>query len=783
MPAGRFIGARLPRVEDPKFVRGTANYVGGIVLPGMVHLAFVRSRYAHARIRNVDVSKAKSLPGVVGVWTGQDTRDQIEPLRCIVNTNIVRNFKASDIHVVKFDKARYVGEILAVVAAESRYIAEDAVELIDVDYEELEPVFDVEKAMTKESPLLHEEWGDNIMDSAAHEIGKVDAAFAAAAVVVKQRFHTPRHQAVPMETRGCLASFDDLKRLTLWSSTQIPHVVRTEVARMLRYPDHLITVNAQDVGGGFGVKCNVFPEEPITSWVAMQLGRPVRWIEDRAESFVASYQSKEEVIDAELAVDSEGTILGVKARIICDAGAYCTAPFPSTIEPYMVIENIPGPYTIKNYKFDMYAMVTNKTPSAPYRGVGGEIAALTIDHMIHLAAKKLGKDPAELFRKNIVKREQLPYTTIAGMVLDNASYSESLEKALDIIGYDKLRNEHAELRKNGVYRGVGISTYAQGTGYGSKVMTGVFGLDISSYESAHFRMDPGGHVTVGVGTHSHGQGHETAYAQIVAERLGMPFEDVTIVTNDTSKTPFGWGTWGSRSAVTAGGALVVGCDRMVKKLERVAAALMEVSAADVEFKEGAVVVKGAPSKRMPIKEIARAVIYNRAAAMPDGEDANLELTATFDPPQLSFSNSTHVSEIEVNRETGQLKILKYVVVQDCGQIINPTLVEGQIHGAVAQGVGAVLLEDNAYDESCQPRAISFMDYLLPTAMDVPNMTVAHLETPSQIMPGGFKGMGEGGIISGPAVIINALSDALGGVAIGTYPLTPERVYQLAQMGA
>jgi aerobic carbon-monoxide dehydrogenase large subunit len=370
------------------------------------------------------------------------------------------------------------------------------------------------------------------------------------------------------------------------------------------------------------------------------------------------------------------------------------------------------------------------------------------------------------------------------MILDQGSYLESLDKALEIIGYEALRKEHEELRKKGVYRGVGISTYTQGTGYGSKIMSGGFGLDMSAYESAHFRMDPGGHITVAVGTHSHGQGHETVFAQVVAEQLGLAFEDVTIVLGDTSKTPFGWGTWGSRSAVIGGGAVVVGCARMSEKIKRVGAHMMEVSPVDVELKDGAVIVKGAPSKRMTVREIARAVIYNRAALLPEGEDAGLELTATYDPAQLTFSNATHVAEVEIDRETGQLKILKYVVVQDCGQMINPTLVEGQIHGAVAQGIGAVLLEEIPYDEACQPLAISFMDYLLPTATDVPKMVVDHVETPSLSVPGGFKGMGEGGIISAPATIINALSDALGGVAIGRYPLTPERVHRLAaQMSA
>lgn len=779
MAVAKYIGARVQRVEDPKFIRGSGQYVGDMALPRMVQLAFIRSQHAHARIKKIDTARARQVPGVVGIWTGEDTKDKLDPIRPAILTDVVPRFKPCAWYPVTFDKARFVGDILGVIAADSRYIAEDALELVEIDYEELEPVADVERAMTSGGPLVHEEWGDNIMERVEHSAGDVDGAFAKADVVVKQHFHTGRHQAVPLETRGCLASYDPgLKRLQVWTSSQVPHLVRTQLAGILRFPEHKITVVAPDVGGGFGLKCHIFPEEAITCWVSMQLGRPARWIEDRAEAFTASFHAKEEIIEAELATDKDGTILGLKARIIGDAGAYCPYPFPSSFEPIQVGEMIPGPYHIKNYMFSAYAVATNKATLAVYRGVGGEIAALAIDHLTHLAAKRLGKDPAELFRKNLIRKEQFPYTSASGMYYEPGGYLECFEKALELIRYDELRKEHEKLRAQGIYRGLGISSYTEQTGYGSKFWNSI-GVDMSSYESAHLRMDPGGQVTVMLGTHSHGQGQETAFAQVAAEQLGVPLEDVTVVLGDTSKTPYGWGTWGSRSTVTGGGALVIACDRLKEKIKRVAAHLLEVGVGDVELSDGWVTVKGVPVKRMSLKEVARAVVYNRAGLLPEGEDAGLEVTATYDPPLLTYSNATHIAEVEIDRETGNVRILKYVVVEDCGRMINPMLVEGQIHGGVAQGLGGVLFEEIPYDEHGQPLTASFMDYLVPTAADIPNIVVDHVETPSPMVPGGFKGMGEGGVISAPAAIVNAVSDALGGVPIGRYPLTPERVCALA----
>ena len=783
MPAAKYIGARIQRVEDPKFLRGTGEYVGDMLLPRMVHLAFIRSRHAHARIKKVDTTQARSLPGVVGIWTGQDSKDELDPIRPAILTDVVPTFKALAWYPMSFDKARFVGDILGVVAADSRYVAEDAVDLVEVDYEELDPVTDPERAMQPGSPLVHDEWGDNIMDHVAHSSGDVDGAFAKAAVVVKHRFQTGRHQALPLETRGCLASYDSgLKRLKFWTSSQVPHLVRTQLAGILRFPDHKMVVIAPDVGGGFGLKCHIFPEEPVTCWVAMKLARPARWIEDRGEAFTASFHAKDEIIDGELAVDKDGRVLGVKARVIGDAGAYCPYPFPSSFEPVQAGEMIPGPYDIRNYRFDAYAVATNKGTLAVYRGVGGEAAALAMDHLIHLAAQKLGKDPAELFRKNIIKNEQFPYNSASGMYYEPGGYRECLDKALKLMKYDELRKEHDQLRTQGIHRGVGICSYTEQTGYGSKFWNSI-GVDMSSYESAHLRMDPGGQVTVALGTHSHGQGQETAFAQVAAEQLGVPFEDVTVVLGDTSKTPFGWGTWGSRSTVTGGGALTLATGRLREKIKRVAAHLLEVGVDDVAYEDGAVTVRGVPTKRMTIKEIARAVVYNRAGLLPEGEDAGLELTATYDPPLLTYSNATHVAEVEIDRHTGNLRILKYVVVEDCGRMINPMLVDGQIHGGVAQGLGAVLLEEIPYDEHGQPQAISFMDYLVPTASEVPEMIVGHVETPSAMVPGGFKGMGEGGVIASPGVIVNAVSDALNGVPVSRYPLTPERVRGLALLGS
>ena len=778
MAVMQLMGARVQRVEDPRFIRGSGQYVGDITLPRMAELTYIRSQHAHARIKRIDTQRARKMPGVLGVWTGEDTRQSVGLMPSAVRADRVPSFKQSTWHPLAVGKVRYVGETLGVIAAESRYVAEDALELVEIEYEEIDPVFDVEQALNDGGSLVHDEWGDNVLDHMAGDSGDVADAFARAAAVVRQRFWTGRHQAVPLETRGCLANFDPaMKKLQVWSSTQIPHVLRTQLGALLRVPEHKITVIAPDVGGGFGLKCLLFPEEVITAWVSMQLGRPVRWLEDRLESFTASYHAKEELVDAELAVDHDGTVLGARARVVADVGAYSPYMCPSTYEPIEVAQMIPGPYDIKNYTFTIHAVATNKPPLSPYRGVGAEIAALTIDHLIHLAAYQLGKDPAELFRKNLIKSEQFPYTSATGMCYEPGAYVECFEKAIELAHYDELRRTHEQLRARNIYRGVGISSYTEPTGFGSKFWHQI-GAAISSYESAHLRMDAGAHVTAMLGTHSHGQGQETTFAQVVAEQLGVSLDDVSVVLGDTSKTPYGWGTWGSRSMVQGGGALVVACGRMKDKILRVAAHLLEVSVDDVEWKDGWVTVKGVPSKRMSVQEVAHTAVYEGAALLPDGEDAGLEVTATYDLPGLMFPNATHLAEVEIDPETGIVRVLNYVVVKDCGRMVNPMIVEGQIHGGVAQGIGAVLFEENTYGADGQPLTTSFMDYLLPTATDVPNMIVDHIETPASVVPGGFKGIGEGGVVSAPAAVVNAVSDALHGVPIGRYPLTPERVRAL-----
>ncbi|MGD9765390.1 MAG: xanthine dehydrogenase family protein molybdopterin-binding subunit [Candidatus Binatia bacterium] len=775
MAVMKLMGARVHRVEDPKFLCGRGEYLGDLTLPRMVELAFIRSQHAHARIVRFDVEKARQAPGVLGVWTGRDTREAVGLMPAPANKAPASVFKQSTWHPLAADKVRYVGEAIGVIAAESRYMAEDAVELVDVQYQPLEPVAHVDEGSNGGGPLVHEEWGDNILDHMAGTTGDVEGAFAGAAVRVRHRFITGRHQAVPLETRGVLASYESTrKQLRVWSSTQIPHVLRTQLAAMLGLPEHRITVIAPDVGGGFGLKCLIFPEEPITAWVSMRLGRPARWLEDRLESFTASYHSKEEFVDAELAVDSEGRILGARAGVVADAGAYSTYMCPSTYEPIEVAQMIPGPYDVRNYAFTMHAVATNKPPLSPYRGVGAEIAAYAIDHLIHLAAHRLGRDPVELFRKNLIRDEQFPYTSVTGMRYEPGAYVQCFERAVALARYDESRREHHALRARNIFRGMGISSYTEPTGFGSKFWHEI-GVPISSYEAAHLRMDPGGHVVAAVGTHSHGQGQETTFAQVVADELGVPLEDVSVIFGDTSKTPYGWGTWGSRSMVQAGGALVVASGRLREKIIRLGAHLLEVSADDVEWQDGIVAVRGAPSRRISVREVARQAIYEGAALLPEGEEPGLEVTATYDLPGLMFPNATHVAEVEVDPDTGSVRILRYVVVKDCGRMVNPTIVEGQIHGGVAQGIGAVLFEENTYDAKAQPLAMSFMDYLMPTAADVPNMIVEHVETPAAVVPGGFKGVGEGGVVSAPAAVVNAVSDALGGVAIPRYPLTPERV--------
>ena len=773
---GKMLGAQVRRVEDPRVLLGKTQYVDDLISPDMLAVAFVRSPYAHAKITNIDIQAALATPGVACVLTGQDILETIKPLRVEFDTQKVPFHKSCNWHVLTPDKARFVGDLVAAVVATDRYTAEDAADLVEVDYEPLEAVADMESALLADAPLVHEEWGDNVMERFEAQVGEVGKAFQEADCVVSERFVTGRHMASPMETRGCVARFDvATEALTVWSSTQVPHTLRASLATLLDLAEHRIRVISPDVGGGFGLKAHPFPEEVVVTYLAKTLRKPVKWIEDRREHLSASLQAKHQIVHAELALKNDGTVLGLKARFLSDAGGYSSYPWSSAFEPKHAAGSITGPYKIPAYSFETCTVATNKTSIGVYRGVGIPVAALTMERLLDIGAQKLGLDPADIRLRNMIPQDEHPYMTLLDTEIESGSHQASLQKALDILGYGDFRAEQQQARENGRYLGVGIGSYVEGTAHNSAVFDS-FGVKIGGYEAATLRIDESGKVTVFVGTHSHGQGHHTVYAQLIADTLGVALEDVAVVQGDTQATPRGWGTWASRSAVTGGGAVTSAAQRLRDKLLRIAARLTEVPADDLELAQGAVQRKTGGVRLLSIPDLAHRIIAQPTGLPPD-EEPGLDASVAYEPPPITHSNATHVATVAVDIETGQVQLLRYIVVEDCGTIINPTIVNGQIQGGVAQGIGSALYEHALYDDAGQFLTGTFMDYLIPTAADVPQVEIGHIETPSPYTLNGIKGMGEGGAIAPPAAIANAVADALSpfGVRVNEVPLTPERV--------
>ncbi|MGD9763953.1 MAG: xanthine dehydrogenase family protein molybdopterin-binding subunit, partial [Candidatus Binatia bacterium] len=690
-------------------------------------------------------------------------------------------YKACDFPAIAVGKALFVGDLVAAVVADNRYVAEDGVDLVEVDYEPLPAVVDAEKGAQKGAPVIHEEWGDNVMITATLEGGDVDAAFKDAEVVVKGRFQMNRHCAAPMEGRAVLAFHDPVqKQMTVWTSTQMPHMVRTKIAESLDYPESKIRVIGPDVGGGFGLKCHIFPEELVLAILTRELGRPLKWVEDRRENLFGSYHAKDELCYAELALKKDGTILGMKAKFVGDLGAYTSYPWTPAFEPLQAAMATPGPYKIRNVRMEALGVATNKTTSSVYRGVGLPAAQYTMEHILDLAASTLKMDPAELRKKNIMRSSEFPCVSATGLNYDSATPLESLEMALKMVDYDKFRKEQAEARKQGRYLGIGISSMIEMTTFGYEYWRKIGWKSVSGYDSAHIRVDPNGGVTLSVGTFSHGQGHATCYAQLVADGIGCDVNDVTFIQGDTAMTPYGWGTWGSRSAVAGGGAVIKAAEKVKEKILRVAANLLEVNAHDVELSKGKVAVKGVPSKSLTLREVAQAAVYT--ADVPADDEPGLEASYYYKAP-TPYANSTHIAVVDVDPQTGHTKILRYVVTEDCGKMINPMIVDGQIAGGVGQGLGQAMYEHHQYDDNGQILTTSLMDYLIPSSCDVPPMEFGHMETPCPISVGGIKGMGEGGAVAPPPAVANAISDALsplnGWKPVEKLPMSPEVVYRLA----
>ena len=773
----KYFGAAVKRREDPRFLRGEGRFIDDVTVPGMLHAAFLRSPHAHARIVRISTAAAAAAPGVARVLTFQDLERWMKPLPLF---GAVPPGLAA---VVKFDirqapqwplcrdRARHVGEIVAMVVADSPERAEDAVDLLEVEWDLLPPVVDMMRAAEPGAPLIHPEWGSNVGIGFTHSIGDADRAFAQADATVAETFHIQRYVGMPLEARGVVAVWDRRDgTMTTWNSTQVSHFVQQGLTGALGVPPHKIRVIAPDLGGGFGTKASGYAEDALIPIAALALGRPVKWIESRREHMSGAAHARHQVHAISLAARRDGTILAVRDRIWLDLGAYNAW---GVVLPYNTVAHLIGPHRIKNMRVDVQAVVTNKTPNAPYRGAGRPETVFAMDRIVDCLARELRMDPAEIRRRNYIRPDELPYDF--GMpyrdgnplVYDTGDFPDALEKALEAAGYREFRAAQPLLRARGVHRGIGISGYVEGTAIGP-------------YEGATVKLDLAGRVIVATGAINSGQGHETSFAQIAADALGVPLEWVTVIGGDTATVPFGVGTFASRSAVTAGNSIADACREVRTKLARAAAVLLEAGPADIEIEDGRVFVKGSPGSAVDLARVIQASIPT--FAKPGVASPDFEASAYHHVPTVTYASAVHVAQVEVDAATGRVTLLRYVVAHDCGRVINPIIVEGQVHGGVAQGVGGALFEELVYDETGQLLTGSLMDYAVPKADDLPLIETVHLEFPSPRNPLGVKGLGEGGAISPPAAIANAIEDALApfGVRITATPVTPARIVALLQ---
>ncbi|MCL6636427.1 MAG: molybdopterin-dependent oxidoreductase [Alicyclobacillus sp.] len=773
-------GAAVKRREDPRLITGRGRYTEDVQLPGMLYAAILRSPHAHARLVQVDTAAAAAAPGVVAVFTGRDLAGKMGtiPTAWLPPDS---DIKATAHPALAVDKVRYVGDGVAMVVAENRYAARDALDLIRVEYEVLPAVTEQEAALQPGAPLVHDDAPGNV--AFRWRAGNAtDEVFTQAEVVVRQRFRQQRLIPNPMEPRAAVADYNaSTGELTLWLTSQNPHIHRLLLAGILGLPEHKLRVVAVDVGGGFGAKIACYPDEALVGFAAMQLGRPVKWSEDRREHFLATTHGRDMVLDVELAGRRDGTITAIRVRNTANLGAYLSTAAPG-VPTILFGLIVPGPYQIPYAAVEVTGVFTHTTPTDAYRGAGRPEATYLLERMVDLFARTIGQDPVAVRRKNLIPADAFPYHTAMGLQYDSGNYQQALDKALAMAGYADFREEQARLRQQGRYLGVGVTTYVEICGLGPSQVAGAVGFQGGLWESATVRVHPTGKVTVFTGTSPHGQGEETTFAQIVAAKFGIPVEDIEIVHGDTHRIAMGWGTYGSRTTPVGGSALAVAADRVVEKARAIAAHMLEAAAEDIEFAEGQFTVKGAPGRKASFQEVALQAYL--AWNLPAGMEPALEGSAFYDPVNFVYPFGTHVCIVEVLPDTGEVKLLRYIAVDDPGPVINPMIAEGQVHGGVVQGIGQALWEGAQYDDQGQLVTGTFMDYALPKAHFFPNLETAFTETPSPHNPLGVKGIGETGTIAATPTVVNAVLDALApfGVREIDMPLTPERVWRAIQSG-
>lgn len=778
----KYVGAAIKRREDPRFIQGQGKYVANVQLPNMAYLAIKRSPYAHAEIKSINTKKAAALPGVIAVFTGQDLIDGgVGKLPC---GWLVPDCKVPDRWPLTVDKARHVGDGVACVVAENRYIAEDAVNLIEVDYKPLPVSVDARKTAQSGAPLLHDNIPNNI--SYTWALGNKEAmekGFAEAEHVVELELVNQRLIPNAMEPRAAVAQWSaPTGEMTVWTTSQNPHPIRLLLSAFtLGIPENLLRVISPDVGGGFGSKIFHYPEEVIVPWVARKINRPVKWVATRSEASVTDSQGRDHVTIAKLALKKDGTIIGIHVKTWADQGAYLST-FAPLIPTALYITLLSGLYKVDGVYGEMLGTLTNTVPVDAYRGAGRPEASYLLERIIDVAARELGMDPLDIRRKNLIPKEAFPYQTPVAFLYDSGDYDGLFDKAIEMANYKKMRADQEQARKEGRLVGVGIVGCIEASGPAPSAVAGSLGSAVGFWESGVLRVHPTGKVSVFTGSHAHGQGHETTFAQVVADELGINIDDVEVVHGDTARVPFGMGTYGSRSAAVGGSALVNAAKKIRTKAIKIAAHQLEAAEEDMVYDQatGKIHVKGSPDKAKPFGELAFAAYT--AHNLPAGLEPGLEESAFYDPVNFTFPNSAHIVQVEIDPETGQVQIQRYVAVDDVGKVINPLVVEGQVLGGIVQGVGQALWEHGIYDENGQLVTGTFMDYAMPKASAFPMIETARNETPSPHNPLGVKGAGEMGTIAATAVVANAVLDALAplGVRHIDMPLTPEKIWRAIQ---
>jgi carbon-monoxide dehydrogenase large subunit len=772
MGIAAMVGSPIKRREDPRLITGQATYVDDIKIPGMLHMAVLRSPYGHARITSIDTSAARQHPGVVAVYTAEDLKGVVGNVAIAVPLGKIAEGMGNR-GALADGKVRFYGDPVAVVIADDRYTARDARDLIEIDYEPLPAAIDVEKAMQPDAPILYEEFGTNVAFSMHPPTDEIDKVFAQTqadgGIIAKTRLVNQRLAPVSMETRGVVAEYRKAgKNLTVWSSSQIPHLLRNILAALVGLPQHQVRVIVPEVGGGFGSKLNIYPEEMVAAFASMKTGHAVKWIEDRSENLAVTVHGRDQVDHIEVAATREGRVTGLKVHGISDLGSYSQL-FTDVI---MIAFGFPvacGSYDIPVH-LSADVVFTNKAPTDAYRGAGRPEATYAVERAIDLVARELGKDPADIRKINFIKPEQFPYKSSAGAVYDTGNYEPALEKAMQIIGYEQLRAEQAQKRAEGKLMGIGISSYIEICGFGPKG-TAPVGL----YESARVRVEQSGTVMVYTGASPHGQGEETTFAQIVAEEFTIPVENVLIMHGDTDSTPEGRGTYGSRTTAVGGSAVFNATQRLKDKMKQIASHMLEASPSDVELEDGKFSVAGSPQKAVSFAEVAAAA--NLSNTLAPGIEPGLETTVFFEPDACVFPFGTHICAVEVDKDTGEATLTRFVAVDDCGRQLNPMIVQGQVHGGIAQGVGQAMWEEVVYDEDGQLLTATLMDYAMPIAKEFPQFELDHTVTLTPVNPLGVKGVGEAGTIGSTPAVAAAIADALD-VAHIDMPFRAEKLWKV-----